>query len=490
MVALAVLLLFVGATSVASQPNLSRPVTEDQLTAASALYEKRDYKGALAGLSEVVAAPDFASFDEPRRSAILTLQAFAALETGDARLGSDAARRATALRSAQAGSWLARFFADALIGDARDALDTLTAYATRWPTQLGDIDDVNIRWALSSARGSDTLRQAGIAADEALYDAHWKPQDAAFDGDLYRLAVDLVARHQDAKAAEVARQIQPSELVLRMSVDRRFEGVTGLNPVAAGRTYANLTGDDAALHPRSLAKANDHVYSLIRAGDAASALAASDQIIARADVANTFDDQKDQLVWTLNYRSWALDLLGRHDDAARQMAEASTLPEGGRLNVSQSINLGDELYRLNRPTEALAAVAAISRTNTSPYGFNAAGEVRACAAAELNDKAALARALVDLDSNRQANPGSRLEGLLCAGDLDQAAVGVVTQLADPDTRGETLVELQDYQDPPQPTAWWIKRKATIAALRQRPDVRKAVDAAGWIRSWPFPSPDY
>jgi hypothetical protein len=483
--------MLAGAGPALSTPDpASTSDVASQLKSATTLYQKHNFKGALDVLNALVATPDFQALDDNLRGAVLTMQAFAALVTGDKQLGSDAARRATALPDAPSASWTARFLADASIGDADDALASLTTSATKWPKDVGDLGDENIVWALRNATGTDLRRRSGLAAEEALYDAHWRPKDDSIGWLLYPLAIELLAKHEDAKAAEVARQITSGDLVLRMRVDHRFDAVTGLDPVAVKRAYVKLAADDAASHPRSLAKSNEYISALIRAGDGKAALASADQAIAKAKTPGAFDDQKDQLVWTLNDRAWALSLLGRHDDAARQMADASKLPEDGRLNVSQSINLGDELYRLDRPNEALAAVAAMTRANTSPYGFNAAEEVRACAAAELKDAAAVAKALENLNGNRQDNPASRIEGLLCAGDLDQAASGLVAQLADPETRGETLVELQDYQDPPDTTVWWKTRKGQIATLRQRPDVRAAIDAAGWIRSWPFPSPEY
>lgn len=286
-----------------------------------------------------------------------------------------------------------------------------------------------------------------------------------------------------------AKHIKQGRIVLRMAVDHRFDGVPRLDPIASLKAQVADATDRATREPKLLKPISDRIEYMIYLGDGASALAAADEAInAVVQSPRAFDDANEQLVWILNDKAWALDLLGLHDEAAKQMEQASVFPEHGRPNVSQSINLGDELYHLDRGRDALKAVASITRELTSPYGFMEAEEVRACGSAEVGDSGGVRSALNELRAGQSEDPDAAFEGALCAGDLDLASAILVHELDDPASRGAALVQVQTYLTPNNPTDWLQKRQSQIAALLQRPDVRSAVDRVGAIRSWPIPPP--
>jgi hypothetical protein len=451
------------------------------------IYLSKDYSAALAVFETATAQPEFKSLDDSVRSDVLTMESYAALETKNAVMASDLAREATSIKDADRDAWMVRLFADIRINDGDDALQTLTHYARVWPTEVGDLGEDVIAWVLGKGSASDK-QLANLTLVEALYDAHWQPRAKSFDDELYDLAVDLLARGNKAKAAEVARTIREGRVVLQMRVDHRFDAIPGLDPVEAAKSWVETTGAAAAADPRSLEKFDMHLYSQVQAGDGAAALAGADQAIARSKAGKAFDDQDDQLIWTFNYRAMALNLLGRHDEALSQLADASKLDEHGRPNVSQVINLGGALNERARPSEALAAVAGINSSNTSAYGLKSVERVRACAFAQLKDDKSLADELGLLRAAEQTGSDVGFNLLLCTGDLDRAAAALIGQLADPDTRGPTLAMLQDFQDPLQPLPLAVKRENQIAELRSRPAVLKAIEAVGVIRAWPFPSP--
>lgn len=384
---------------------------------------------------------------------------------------------------------VARFDSDLHSGDAEDALLSLRTIASRWPEHLGDIPEQNILIALRNTRGQAQLERAALSADEALYDANWTPIHADFSDQYYNLAIEYLATGETDKGVAAAKHIKQGRIVLRMAVDHRFDGVPRLDPIASLKAQVADATDRATREPKLLKPISDRIEYMIYLGDGASALAAADEAInAVVQSPRAFDDANEQLVWILNDKAWALDLLGLHDEAAKQMEQASVFPEHGRPNVSQSINLGDELYHLDRGRDALKAVASITRELTSPYGFMEAEEVRACGSAEVGDSGGVRSALNELRAGQSEDPDAAFEGALCAGDLDLASAILVHELDDPASRGAALVQVQTYLTPNNPTDWLQKRQSQIAALLQRPDVRSAVDRVGAIRSWPIPPP--
>ncbi len=76
--------------------------------------------------------------------------------------------------------------------------------------------------------------------------------------------------------------------------------------------------------------------------------------------------------------------------------------------------------------------------------------------------------------------------LLCIGDIDGAAAADISRLGDPEHRDTALLALQIYEPPPvvlsEQEAEIERRKA---AIRERPDVRAAVDAVGRIERAPL-----
>jgi hypothetical protein len=76
--------------------------------------------------------------------------------------------------------------------------------------------------------------------------------------------------------------------------------------------------------------------------------------------------------------------------------------------------------------------------------------------------------------------------LVRANRLDEAAALLIERLRDPTLRGEALDDLQDYANPPQQAqrAVWNARWLEI---RNRPDVRHAIDAVGRIEKFRIPS---
>jgi len=97
--------------------------------------------------------------------------------------------------------------------------------------------------------------------------------------------------------------------------------------------------------------------------------------------------------------------------------------------VSQEINLGDYLYRLNRPHEALAQVKDVGTSNATAYGMMEAAEVRACALAQLGDTAPLHSTIAAMLPQRDVDADALRAALLCADDEGQLEAVIIAMTA-------------------------------------------------------------
>jgi len=213
-----------------------------------------------------------------------------------------------------------------------------------------------------------------------------------------------------------------------------------------------------------------------------------DAAIARAKLrdssAKPFSDPG-ELNWTYNQRALALLHLGRVDEAINLMKLGAERPEGGNVNVSQQLNLAQIYEEEGRPAEAMAVIADGESWDLSPYGKMDFEGVRACAAAQLHDQAALRRSMAYVRAHVDDAPGWAIDASICIGDMDLAAKTMITELANPNQLASALLDLQEGSLAPSLSPIVRDRKTQLWALYQRPDVKTAADAVGHHVSSPF-----
>ena len=215
--------------------------------------------------------------------------------------------------------------------------------------------------------------------------------------------------------------------------------------------------------------------------DEALALAQSalDRIAQAPRGKPAFADQDRYLNWLYDQKARALVRLGRFDDGVRAMREGARLPEEGRRNVSQTINLASYLVGFGHPDEALAALKPFDDgLAASPYGEAWVHANRACAYQQLGQVVQVAPELVWLAGHQRDNTGARATALLCVGSADDLAAEFIAELKDPDQREPALVRLSEFDPPIATTPISAAELALLAKVRARPDVRAAVAAVG------------
>ena len=138
-----------------------------------------------------------------------------------------------------------------------------------------------------------------------------------------------------------------------------------------------------------------------------------------------------------------------------------------------------------RPRDALAAVQDFDPRHASPYGVMAWESDLACAYAQLDDRANLEATMSYMKAHAQDAPKLLEQALLCAGDEDAVAKTIIAHLADPETRGATLAEMQDYLRLPTEPAWGARMIDRRMTIRSRPDVEAAIAKVGRIGAYPL-----
>jgi len=383
-----------------------------------------------------------------------------------------------------------RFEDDAL------AVESFHQLAATSPPQL---EELPVRFAFSVLRAARRLDASGAAElriHDALAAAGYAPPEGVPDDSLrVSHARLLVQRGEVERARErLATVVEPRE-VLTMRVSRAFDPLRGdpdferrLNVMAAAEANAARARAAADRNPRKLGLVHELAQALRVLGRREEALAELDRAILLAQAegaAERFEDLEDNLNWLLNEKAYLLYDLGRAEDARAAFGLAIAAGESGQWSVSQVINFASMLEAEGRPADALQVLHTVGEA--SPYGDMWVAAVRACAAEQLGDEALRRESLALLREREADNVAARTRALLCVNDLDAAAAAYIRRLANPDEREPALLALQVYLEEPHT----LPRKRLLAEsleqVRNRPDVRSAVEAVGRIEETPLRS---
>lgn len=370
-----------------------------------------------------------------------------------------------------------------------DALQVLSRIA---PERVREIELEMVGELLRAARKLDSQGGRSLAAYAALARAKYVPEPPNHD-DFLRMGHGkwLLQRGRVEDARRVLDGIVDVDSVIEMRVDRRFDPLRDDHAFEAQLDVAAAIRKDivrsrAAMQadPRSLEAVYLHGSVLDGALRDAEGLALVDKALARdaADPA-AFADADQYRNWVVNLRGYFLYGLGRADEGRAALVKAAGLEERGEVNVSNIINLGGFLIDEGRAAEAVALLPRIG--TPSPYGQGWIEAIRSCAGVQLKDEKLRTAGLEYLKAHEADNPGAYSRALLCSNDIDGAAALMIRRLEDGEKRVDALLALQVMPDAGRgklPFAMTLH--ARRAALRDRADVRAAVDKVGRIERFP------
>ena len=393
--------------------------------------------------------------------------------------------RGTRLEASSDWLWRTRFGLEHFTDRYAEAVATVEAMSQGRGAALNGVDSSRL-WGLHSdlkEAGLHDLRRrllAVLAAD--AYD----PEDVLGPPDGFRLAyANILADAGDAQGARaiVQRLVMPAQLAAA-SLDIRLRGFlpADLDLRAAAEADLARNREAMALHPDKLRPIFEAAGNLRQLGRPQEALALMQSFAARVEDPKAFTDRADSLSWWWNELGRTYEMLGRYDDMIAAFGKGAATEEGGLLNVSQVLNMGSVQVSFRRGEEALRTVSVFDDPNrkASPYGKMVLAYVRGCAHAVAGRAGNGAADVAYAKEHERDNPGVLTSLLLCHGDMDGAAASIIRRLDNPDDRAEALLELSDYDDPPvvlppHPV------DSRIPALKERPDVKAAIQRAGGIR---------
>lgn len=465
-------LSFGPAGAAGKNPQTVSPDLRRAMAAADALAGHLDDPAVSALALEAVAShPGFGQLGDGERAAWLLRAAQLAVEGGDPDRALPLARASVAAAAGLDALYLlAQLAANA--GAHGEAAGTLVRFLDGWPEYADQLPHGLV---------NPLLYRLGLGAEArellgALHAAGWSPDGIPADHAWARLALVRLAAGDPAGAREVAASIRAPGIISWMRVDRRFDEAIDradprLDPVQAATRWVDHLETLVARAPGSLPLRGELGSALLVAGRPLETLALADAALAARD---RFDDTG-ELHWMLNLRAVALRRLGRSEDALAALTAAAAMDESGQPNVSQTLNLGTLLADMERPEEALAAVARVS--GMSGYGALVQATVRMRAHLQLGQPDDAAVWFDRIQAGRADGPVLLLDALLWNGRMDDAAAQFATMLEDPDRRAEALEWCQDHLAS-VPLPGRLPLVEARRALLARADVRAAVEAVG------------
>lgn len=400
----------------------------------------------------------------------------------------EAAQKATAEPETPAMAWIVRFTDSVRRDDFTDAVTALAAAVERKDETFTLFDDDVYKVARETRDDRALFRRFAGLLDRAA----WRPEEPLAGGDWIwaGYAAILADEGDKAQAWRIASRVTEPEELLKMRLDKRFDPVVAIDAsrfdvVAAAEGRLKAYRDALAKNPRDGTAATYAVAMLRILGRHAEALTLVDSTLAQSGKITTHDGD-DQRVWLANDRALVLFELGRFDEAVAAMEAAAAKDEDGGPNVSQAINLSGLQNSTGRFGAALATLSVFDKEkrSVSPYGLMWIEAERACALFGLGRGAEAAPAMAYTAEHAKENDGARAKALLCADDQAALATAVRERLASADRRDEALMWLSRYKWTATRTAFDLQLGDRLEALRQRPDVRAAIDTAGRIQDVP------
>jgi len=477
--------LLLGATGGDAKADGKGDELHARLEAAFETMQKDDCPGALTQLKGVIDRRGFSALSDSLRSFAYEIGAYCAAST-DPVTAYRYTMAGTALDTASPNIWDQRLRLEVVGKRYAEAVATVEAMAARNPEALNAIE---FRVLVQLSR--DLYRDAKLRPQRkrllALLTAPvYQPQEATASSDGFRKSYAAMLAEDGDKAAAVAmvRRIEEPAYLIQISVDPRLRDALPADFDGRAAVEARLVKarEFAGSHSGSLEAVLEIARYLRQLGRPEEALATLEAARPDGPQAASFTDLNDQRNWWWDDMARSYQMLGRHDDAVNAYRRAIDLKEGGRLNVSQTINLAYAHLAFGKSAQAVAAVADFE---TGGYGVSAYGlmqmrSVRSCARFLLGQTA---EAKADLDyvkAHDKDDPESLTWLSLCADDMDGAAASIIRRLDDADNRSRALLELSDYDDPP-PTEPKMPFEGRMDSLKARPDVAAAIQRAGGVR---------
>ncbi|HEV8331671.1 MAG TPA: hypothetical protein VGQ22_09665 [Steroidobacteraceae bacterium] len=450
---------------------------------------------AYTALLGVVRSPVFDQLEPAERHWALFVAGLVALDLDKPVEAHPLLVRACALPGADGDDWVGRLNAARLMDQREDMVLSLTQIARQWPKSLDELIYQIVTETVSYAHQVPNSEAVLHELLDALYAAKWTFPEKIEPSYMWRdLAALEIDRKNVARAREVVSRVQSPHVVIGMRIDRRFDPLRESVPKyfdveAAVKSELAMLRAIVQRSPRSMNAIVELTYSQLGAGLYEETLATTADVLRKIETAPAKEppyDDMDKVIWIYDNKARALAATQRWGEAEKEVRAAADRKEDGERNVSNVINLAWFYAEAGRSDEALATLLDLGQSMTK-YGLMQMHGVRYAAALQKGDAEIANESLTYLVEHRNDSLDMWQRTLVIANRLDEAAALLIERLRDPVLRGAVLNDLQDYADPPpqEQRAVWNARWRQI---RDRPDVRKAIEAVGRIEKFRVPNP--
>ncbi len=305
------------------------------------------------------------------------------------------------------------------------------------------------------------------------------------DGDyMTGKAVEILIKRGDvAGASELLPYIDDPQSVEGLLIQKRVAALWPRLESLAGPRLEKVRAASVATAERAYAKApDDHqklqelINALRHSGRHDEALALRSKLPSTKDAMAKADEQ---IGWAVNNLALALNEVGRADKADQLFALLNDAPiESGRWRVSMKINRLELLVtggRFEKALPLLDLTEASAKGDGNAYAQQLVRRLRYCTMSGLGRKDEAARLLPEVLKHAGDAPGPTIDGLICAGELDQAEKVALESLKKPEFENDFVRALQARPLTSDDPSVWARG---WAELRKRPAVAKEFDRLG------------
>ncbi|SFR77885.1 hypothetical protein [Sphingomonas jatrophae] len=484
---------FAAAVPIRSTPSLPIPAPaagDMRATLRSALERAQagDCAGALGLLDPLVAGLQ----PGPDRTGVQLLRLPCLAAAGRA---SDAQAAQTELAAAVPDNALVRSYGVMLAavgGRFAEAAQKLEAIATEQPKALELVSGASwggIAQKLTEARETRLRGRVSVA----LARAAWEPADRPDmkDGVAQDAIRTLLADKQASEAELLLARIDTPELLAEMATERAYAPLWPAIEARMGAAQGQVVDRFAAARLDAFARADDprarrdavRAFVLLGRLDDAIELA----VPVKVDTGMDDDD-----IATVRYQAQAMAAKGQRPAAIARLEAFAALDLAQMPRAASGlIQLAEMLDEADRPADALrVAQAAMTggKAALSPWGMAWLRRTEVCALSALKRPEAAAKADA-LAASAKENEAAAVEGLLCAGRMDDAARIAVATLSSSEGAARIVDQFQ-----PSGSLWAAapsRLRSLWVPLLARADVKAAFDKTGRILPkayWPAPTP--
>ncbi len=288
----------------------------------------------------------------------------------------------------------------------------------------------------------------------------------------------LLARGAEARAVGLLRYIDDPSTVEDMLVQRRYERLWPALAAQAGPALSKSR--DSSVRAAEAARAEDpdnserlsdlvSAYRDARRLDAALVLKG----VLPADAAS-MTKVDENTGWAINDLALALYDAGRGDEGDALFHALNSAVPANSWRVSMFINRVEKLVQNGKFAAALPLIAVAEKEPRNAFADQLLRRLRYCATMKVGQTEAAARLRPAMLEHTKDAPGATIEGLLCAGETDEAEKIALSQIDDESFQSDFVRNLQKEPLTASDASVW----GGWSALRSRPAIAAAFHRLG------------